>query len=547
MSTTLASRSPLCTLSIGILVLGACMGPGGVMLVPGAGGAETGEPPLEHVAPAGPAACDPRAVVDEPFLLEGDEVHLSFECSSGEPPTSFAAALTTEVQGATFDEDSWSVSWSTGFADGGRHDFLLAVRPADPAVVGQDALPETALGTVWIADALGHPANEPVVPSLYTEEWGLPVIHLLPHEPLSQEHVPTTIIFRGRTYDAEMKIRGAASVWYPKNSYNLRFGDEDLDTGELGLGTKDHLILITTFDDNSYAREKMAFDLWAAIADHWGRDRLTPRTFFAVVYMNGAYWGLYVACDRVDDHFAEEMGLSRDGNLYKAVNHDANFYTWDASGYDKGTLHQGYTKEEGEPEEGLPGAFDDLDQLVSWSSSVDHETFVAEMDGWLRTDEFMDWLLFVQYTSSDDSGGKNAYLYNDPEQPEFRFAPWDFNHSFGQGWTTYRIGPETFNDFAWNNGIFAHFQAHPETDEELWGRLHELMESGPLHLDWFTARLDEYYARIHPSAERDWSVWGEAYLDYWYGYNDLSYLEERAYLYDWLAQRDGWMWTYHPP
>ncbi len=539
------TTAPPRALALALLMsLGGCQGPGGLILLPGGGG-EGAEPPLEHVDSAERIHCDPEARVDEPFLVEGDEVRLSFACATGEPIVAFRADLVTETTGAVFDSDEWSVSWDTGLADGGRHDFLISVRPSDAGGAGADALPETALGTVWVADALGDPANVPVIPAEYTEEWGLPVVHLQPHEPLSQEHVPTTITFLGRTYDAEMKIRGAASLWYPKNSYNLRFGDEDLDTGDLGLGAKDHLILITTFDDNSYVREKMAFDLWTAIADHWQRDRLAPRTFFAVVYMEGAYWGLYVACDRIDDHFAEEMGLSREGNLYKAINHDANFYTWDASGWDKTTLHQGYTKEEGEPADGEPGAFDDLDELVAWSSSVGHETFVAGMEDRIRVDEFMDWLLFVHYTAADDSGGKNAYLYNDPEQPEFRFAPWDFNHSFGQGWTTYRIAPDTYNDFTWSNGIFDHFQAHPATDEELWLRLAELMESGPLAPGWFVQQLDGYYGLVHPSAERDWSVWGGEYLGYWAGYNDLDYLEERAYLYGWLEQRDAWMGSYH--
>jgi hypothetical protein len=519
------------------------MGPGGIVLMPGSG---AGEPPLEQVGPAAVSSCDPEAVVDQPFLTEGDEVQLSFHCASGEPADAFEADLISSADGAELDPLTWSVSWSTGFADGGRHEFLLSVRPAAAAGVGHDAVPETAVGTVWVADALGHPANEPVVPSLYTEEWGLPVLHLFPGGELTQEHVPTIITFMGRTYDAEMKIRGAASVYYPKNSYTLRFGDEDLDTGELGLGTKDHLVLITSFDDNSYVRQKLAYDLWAAIADHWQRDRLTPRTFFAVVYLNGEYWGLFTACDRIDDHFAEEMGLSREGNLYKAINHDANFYSTGYSGWPKETLHQGYTKEEGEPADGEPGAFDDLDELVAWASTASQSDFIDQMEGWFRVDEFMDWLLFVHYTASGDSGGKNAYLYNDLEAPEFRYAPWDFNHSFGQGWTTYRIEPYTYDDFTWTNGIFAHFQAHPETSDELWTRFDELCESGPLHADWFTSRLDEYYARIHPSAQRDWSVWGASYLSYWAAYNDLTYPEERAYLYDWLAERDSWAWADHP-
>jgi len=528
-----------------LVALAGCPGPGGIVRIPGGAG-NAGEPPLERVAAAAAVVCAPQAVVDQPFRLEGDLVQLSFGCTSGEPESSFEAELISTAAGATLDPDTWTVAWSTGLDDGRRHEFLLAVRAIDPGIVDGDTLPETALATVWVADALGHPDNEPVTPSLYTEEWGLPVLHLFPDGDLTQEHVPTVITFLGRTYHAEMKIRGAASTYYPKNSYTLRFGDEDLDTGDLGLGTQDHLVLITSFDDDSYVRQKLAYDLWAAIADHWQRDRLTPRTFFAVVYLYGEYWGLYTACDRMDDHFAEEMGLSREGNLYKAINHDANFYATDVNGWPKESLHQGYTKEEGEPVDGQPGAFDDLDALVAWSSSTSHGDFAAEMDDWFRVDEFMDWLLFVHWTASNDSGGKNAYLYNDPEQPEFRYAPWDFNHSFGQGWTTYRIDPDDYDDFTWTNGIFAHFQAHPETADELWGRLAELMESGPLHPDWFTAQLDGYYARIHPSAERDWSVWGGAYLEYWAGYNDLPYPAERAYLYDWLAERDVWMGAYHP-
>ena len=513
---------------------------------PGNGGHDGSTPPLEHVGEASVLACEPVAHVDEPCYLEGDEVSLGFSCSSGEPRESFGAEVVTTALGVSFDPASWTVHWTPGYSDGGRRDFVICVWPRDPDLPAADQPPETAVATVWVADALGHPDNQPVVPEEYTEEWGLPVVHLEPHGEISQEHVHATITFLGLTYEAEMKIRGAVSVSYPKNSYTLRFPNHDLDTGTVGWGDKDHLVLTTTFDDNSYVRQKLAYDLWLAMAEYWQRDRLTPRTFFAVVYLSGAYHGLYMASDRIDDHFAEEMGLSREGNLYKAINHDANFYRTDASGGTKSTLHQGYTKEEGEPVDGEEGAYDDLDALVAHVADTDAQTFVAGADDWIRVDEFMDWFLFAHYTAADDSAGKNAYLYNDPDDPEFRYAPWDFNHSFGQGWTTYRIGADTYNDFTWNNGIFAHFQDVASSSDELWERMEQMMEFGPLRHAWFTEQLDAYYELIELSAERDWSMWGSDYLDYWYGYNDNDYEAERAYLYDWLQQRDGYMWGYHP-
>ena len=64
-----------------------------------------------------------------------------------------------------------------------------------------------------------------------------------------------------------------------------------------------HLILTSTFDDTSYVRQKLVYDLWRAMAESQDVQRLTPATFFAIMYLNGAYHGLYLACDRVDDEF----------------------------------------------------------------------------------------------------------------------------------------------------------------------------------------------------------------------------------------------------
>jgi spore coat protein H len=523
-----------------------------VLLAPGCGGSVWGpvgddddseatgtSPPLEQVPGAERAWCDPVAEAGDPNYLEGETVALAFSCSSGVGLTGFTAELTTDRVGVVFHEDDWTVSWTTGFADGGRHELVLEVWPAGEEAAG--ALPETAVATVWVADAHDHPDNVPPIPSEYTEEWGLPVVHLQTHGPLTQEHVATTVTFMGHTYTAEMKIRGAVSVNYPKNSYTVRFGDEDLDADALGMGNKDHLVLITPFDDNSYVRQKLAYDLWIAMADHWGADRMTPRTAFVVAYLDGGYWGLYTACDRIDDHFAEEMGLSRDGNLYKAINHDANFYRHDSGGNTKSTLHQGYTKEEGAPD-----VYTDLDALVAHSADSDHATFVDGAGDWIRTDEFMDWFLFAHHTASDDSAGKNAYLYSDPANPEFRYVPWDFNHSYGQGWYTYRVDSNTYSDFTWNNGIFAHFHAHDLASGELWDRYSDMRTAGPLHLDWFFTQLDGYYDLIQPSAVRDWAAWGPDYLSYWAGSNANDYEAEKAYLYGWLEDRDEYMGQVHP-
>jgi spore coat protein CotH len=277
------------------------------------------------------------------------------------------------------------------------------------------------------------------------------------------------------------------------------------------------------------------------MAAYWDVPRLTPRTFFAVIYLSGSYHGLYTMCDRPDDHFAQEMGFSRGGNLYKSYDHDANFYRTDAYGGAKNTLHDGYDKKEGAD----LSDWSDLDALVAFSADHDHDAFWAEAGAWIDVPEFMDWFLFVHWLVAEDSAGKNAYLYNDPAAPLFRFCPWDFNHAFGQGWYTYRVGATTYDDFIGTNGIFAHFQGQVEASAELWGRMAALQAEGPLRNEWLRDRLDEAYALIDRSATRDWSVWGPSFSSYWGASNRNDYEQEKAYLYDWIADRAAYMRSVH--
>jgi len=492
-------------------------------------------------APPATDACSPVADIADPFLTEGDALSFSFACSSGQAEAGYEADIANLPDGASFDPDSWTVSWTPELDQGGRYDLLLTVfRKGDAS-----AFPESALGTFWVADAIDHTNNQPVDAETYTEEWGLPVLHLYPQGSVSQEYGPARVTVYGHEYQAEMKVRGAVSVSYPKQSYALRFSDEDLDASPWGMGNKDHLYAVTPFDDNSYVRQKLCYDLWIAMAEHWETDRLTPRTFFGVVYLAGRYHGLYTFIDRPDDHFLQEMDLSGEGNLYKAVSHYANFYRT-YSGSNKSTLHDGYEKKEGEPAEGQPRAYQDLDDLVAWSADASHQEFWDEHEQWLRLDEFMDWFLFVQWTSSDDSAGKNAYLYNDPTAVEFRYCPWDFNHSYGQGWYTYRISSETHTDYQGSNGIFAHFQSHPEAAAELWARNASMRDDGPLNATWMQATLDTYYAEIQRSAERDWSVWDRSFGDYWGSSNTNDFEQEKAYLETWIRERHDTMGRVNP-
>jgi spore coat protein H len=499
----------------------------------------------------GPPAprCSPTGSVSPQWPLEGDTISVTFACTSGEPSSAFEASITGLPSGAAFDDSTWTVTWRTDLSDGGRTDLLLSVVSID----GRTDFPETALATIWLADAWDNPSNVPVTPLNYREEWGLPVVHVTTSGSISGSYSSVTVTYQGVEYPADIRIRGAVSASYPRPGYALRFPKTQLDVGLPDWHDKDHLILLTSFDDNSYVRQKFCFDIWREIADYWGTERLAPMSFFAVLYLNSAYNGLFEAVEKIDDELVDQLGLYRDGNLFKSIDHNANFYSTDVYGRTKRAMHMGYEKEEGLPASG-PKAWTDLDDLVTFSATSSDDDFWAGAEDYIRVDEFMDWFLFVHFTEADDSGGKNAYLYDDNTlSMDFRYAPWDLHQSFGQDWMTLRQTADTYNDFTWTNGIFAHFQSQADASEAMWDRLDAMMTDGPLTEASLTSLLDSYYAEIDPSAARDWDKWASSYYTYggWASYRDsygdwTDYEGEKTYLYQWVRDREDWMTYYHP-
>lgn len=489
----------------------------------------TGAAVLPTDEPDAVASCALVSDLDDPsWTEEGERFEFRLSCSDRAPEPSLEITPLALPEGATFDRETLQVSWTPEEEDAGPAEFLFSLR-----VPGQAVPNSYGFDTYVMADAGSSPD-----PERYTQEWGLPVVHLQTERSLSQEDVDAEVVFDGVRYAAEAKIRGASSANYPKKSYTLEFPDDELDLKAQWGKKRNHLILLTTFDDNSYVRQKLIYDQWQAMAAYWGETRLTPRTFFCVLYINGDYQGLYVALDRPDDEFIRHMGLDDSGNLYKSVNHDANFYDTDYYGNAKQNLAAGYEKKEGEPE----SDFGDLQDFVAFTASSGASRLNNGFEDWGPRDEFMDWFLLVYYSLSEDSAGKNAYLYHNPESDRWRYIPWDFNHAWGQNWYTLRTDPDSLNTYQSTNRVFWAFQTHAPSSEELWERYASMRADGPMNPEWLKAQLDGYYAEIQPAAEKDWKEWGRDYetYDYWRSARSGTFEDfegEKEYLYDWIEDR----------
>ncbi|MCP5067488.1 MAG: hypothetical protein GY946_13065 [bacterium] len=457
-------------------------------------------------------------------------------CRTGLAHDGHAFVVEGLPSGAIYDAATATVTWTPALDQGANYQLTVTSTPHD----------EAGVIDIGVLDRFDDPDNVPPVdPTTYRYEYDLPVLHLEPSPDINSDaHLPATITFLGHRYAAEAKLRGAFSLNFPKNSYTLKYTSIDpLMAPDHGGGFvgKRKMVLTSTFDDNSYVRQRMAYEMWNELDE----EHIQIQIFSGVVFIDGEYWGLYTFGDHVDAHLMQAHGLWKDGNLFKARTHDANFREEAHEGGQKQTLHDGLTKEEGFPIQGQPGDFDDLDELVDFVANAPSDTFLDEIDQRIDRRDYENWWIFVTLIQAHDSAGKNSYHYHDPSGSSgpWRYVPWDFNESCGQTWLTLRDGFELDpEEYVWANELFQRFLDEPSIGVPMKARYAEALQS-VYQVDRILEKFDAMAAEVHMSALRDEQRWRQEYrsFDRWNPRNDfLDHEGEIAYVRAWIENR----WAY---
>ncbi|NVJ20428.1 CotH kinase family protein [Myxococcus sp. AM011] len=512
---------------------------------PDAGVPDAGEPTPPDAGPpdagSAPTVCAPTAG-ETRWLTEGQLVTATVTCSTGNTTTGLRFSVDNLPPGAAFDEATATLRWTPGRDQAAVWNLVLREHTSN----------ETGILKVGVAENDGAPGNVKIVdPKTYTEEYGLPVFHLIYTPPLtSGSDKPAQLIYRGRTYNIEAKYRGATSGAFPKRSFTLEFPDEDLFNEPVfgdGFLKKKRVALVTTFNDNSYVRTRLAFDLWSKMSP----EHIRVRTFSAVLYANNRYLGLYTAADLPHKRMMAENGMDKDSDLFKAVENDANFSRIRKNGEPKASLREGFEKKVGEPEMGQPHAWDTLEAFITFVADSDDATFRTGFPRRTRQRDYEDWWIFNSLILGTDSHSKNAYHAYDPKtQGPWRFIPWDLDASFGQNFDTTRTSPTTRSNFTGNNRIFARLLADPTFAGPMRQRYQALLRD-ELKLEAVLALIDTYEKETSAVAKRDWARWqleyramgapgtvGEGNFPAWYQRTDfLTYEEELAYVRQWVRTR----------
>ncbi len=454
------------------------------------------------------------------WVVEGDPVRIAIACATGrELPSD--PAIAGLPPGAEVDASAGEIRWTTGPADAGVYEIAASV-PIEPI---------EKKFTLGVADRFDASGNTPPDPARYTEEYGLPVFHLsVPGVISDLEYTPAVLTYRGHTFDVQVKYRGNKSLLFPKKSFTIDFPNELFSDPVLGFFDRKKVLLVTTFDDQSYLRDRLVLDLWKKLG-----GPIWVQTASAVLFLNGEYFGLYTMSEKIAGQVLSRGGLDGDANLYMAKHRTANFYPYDSAGLPKTTWHDGYTKEEGFPLDGEPGAYDDLDAFVRFVVESDDATFAALLPGLIDVDEYRQWWALVMLTLAIDSANHNSFHYHDPAGGPWRTAVWDCAQALGG---ILRFPPSTATEFTPDNNLFRRLLL-PPFEQATRARLGDLVQQVPV--TDVLAMIDDYTHQHDEAARRDqlrWNAEQVAYFSSVYGRTGWGYDEEIAYVRQWV--RDRW-------
>ncbi len=382
-------------------------------------------------------------------------------------------------------------------------------------------------------------APDPILPEVDQYEDGLPILYIHPMPPSKETYTSIELTFKGKKYKAKGKVRGAGSVSYPKRNYSLKFDKDELFTFNDDIKNKRKVVLVSNFDDVSYVRTRLSYDLWNNMD-----NTFNVKSSSCVVYMNGKYHGLYTVVERIDDEFidrhANEGIISKDGNLYKGTSRDSNFYknSNDINLPLEGTdLAQGFEKKYGYPEAGNEGAYDDLDRLITDLNDFSILNFSSFFRKTFNIEDYMGWFSFTSYIYGSDSMQNNCYHYHDLATGKWHYIPWDFNVSFGQFTTISRTGNSSPLDFSDKNQVFNRISMDSELLEG-YHNYNRLKLGGSYLYEEVVKLIDNIYKEVHDAAEKDSKHWKDERKEY-YGTSgrNFTFEHEISYIKKWVKDQ----------
>ena len=308
-------------------------------------------------------------------------------------------------------------------------------------------------------------------------------------------------------YTGKMRIRGATSAVFYKNSYRLELNKK---AAMFGMKSDDDWILDALYTDKSKIRNVLSSNLWSEI----NNNQIVNNDLageFVELFINDEYIGLYVAKERVDKKL---VNVKSDGLLAKS---DAHVYTTNfmdkSVRYNKnGDVYlenfelKHYTNS---------SLLNFKKRMTDYCESMSYDSINDNFD----LDNYINYRVFLLVTRGVDNVTKNQYLSMSNENSKILITPWDMDLTFGLDYCQECILRSSYNRLNYDNVDwlyeYAFWGLDDVTIDKIAKRYFELRKN-ELSMSNINNYLDQYKKSIveSGSAKRDSDIWYEYDAEY---------------------------------
>lgn len=365
---------------------------------------------------------------------------------------------------------------------------------------------------------LGACKNKPADP-----QPNLPQIHLYADSiswtekrPVSVDYISVNDI---KHLSGSAKYRGGSSSKYWKHSYALKLSDS---YPLAGLPSGKAFVLNASYIDKTLMRHRFSFDLFRAM----NSNNIAPLCRYAELYENNNYQGIYVIMERIN---AGRLNLKeKEGSaLWKEP---LIFYADMPMPQDTSNRHQ-----QKYPAASRINYDDDMMALRDFLFNSSDDVFSTNVFRMFERQNVIDWQLILLLSNNSDGQLKNMYVYREGTNHPYKFAIWDYDHSFGRdGDGEYNM---LYNIIDENRNIlYARLnQLNPqEFNDALAHRYRYLRGNGAFAVDSLHQMLNTYHQELVQHIERNIERW--PHNADWY-HDNHTFHQEVTTIYDYLNKR----------
>lgn len=222
---------------------------------------------------------------------------------------------------------------------------------------------------------------------------------------------------------AEIRARGNAKARYDKKGYRIQLSQPK---SYLEMRYDDDWQLFAMYNDYTYMKPKLAFDLWRSL-EPTNPTAILPDSRYVNLFLNEDYRGVYLLAEKNDRKL---FGLDSPKNdTDSSLIFQAQPYTFFRE-YDKNA----WTQDLPDPEN-INIMDKILPELISFINNTSDDIFFDTKSGIFSIfDELnlIDFFIFNFFILHEDFWADNFFLVRNTSPSKFYMIPWDFDISFGQ-------------------------------------------------------------------------------------------------------------------